>query len=149
MILSQVNYEKKHIANFINANLDWKSRLRLESRYVHYDYASDILFMRFGKPSFVIMTYMDHDDDEFEWGYDEGNLHIVAIHLMPFRNAYVPRYPKLRDAYASMCRDWGEGDWNINIPSHAETATPTTASTFADTLLECARDPIPVPSSEI
>ena len=149
MNVSQVNYEKEHIANFIKANLNWRSRLRVESRYLHYDYESDIFFMRFGNPSFVIMTYMDHDDDEFEWGYEEGNLHIVAIHLMPFRKGYVPRYPKLQAAYNAVCRDWGEGDWHIHLPPQADSLEATAASTFADTLLECARDPVPVPISEI
>ena len=149
MNANQIAAEKEHVASFIKANPNWRKRVSREARYIHYDYESDILFLRFGKPTFMVMTYMDHDDDEFEWGFEDDTLQIVAIHVMPFRKRYAPRYPRLEAAYDAMCHDWGAGDWKINLPSQAETATPSTAAAFADILLESARDPVPVPSSEI
>ena len=128
---------------FIKANPDWRKRLSHESRYVHYDYESNILFLRFGSPEFVVMTYMDHDDAEFEWGYEYETLEIVAIQIMPFRRYYAPRYPKLQAAYEALCRECGVGDWFIDLPPQSETEAPTAATEFADALLECARDPVP------
>ena len=142
----QVAAEKEHIASFIKANPDWRKRVSHETRRIHYDYESDILYVKFGSPSFVIMTYMDHDDDEFEWGYEDGTSQIAAIHIMPFRKRYAPRYPKLQAAYDAMCRDWGAGDWFIDLPPQSETGKPNAATSFADALVECARDPVPIAS---
>ena len=106
MNANQIAAENEHVARFIKANPNWRKRVSYEARYIHYDYESDILFVRFGNPSFVIMTYMDHDDDEFQWGFEESNLQIVAIEVMPFRKRYASRYPKLQAAYDAMRRDW-------------------------------------------
>ena len=144
---NQIESEKEHIASFIRANPDWRERLHNETRYVHYDYESDILFLRFGNPNFVVMTYMDHDDDEFEWGFEDDTLQIVAIHVMPFRKRFAPRYPKLQAAYDGMRRDWGAGDWKINLLPRCKTKGVSSADAFADALLECARDPVPAVSS--
>ena len=142
MNADQIAAEKEHVASFIKANPNWRKRVSHETRRIHYDYESDILFLRFGKPHFVIMTYMDDDDDEFEWGFEEESLQIAAIHVMPFRKYYAPRYPKLQAAYNAVCRDWGEGDWFINLLPQAETKGASSAAAFADALLECARDPV-------
>ena len=144
MNVNQIEYEKEHTASFIKANPDWRKRVSHESRYIHYDYESDILLLRFGNPSLVVMTYMDHDDDEFEWGYEDSNLQIVAIQIMPFRKGYAPRYPKLQAAYNAVCRDWGAGDWFIDLLPQAKAQGASSAAAFADTLLESARDPVPV-----
>jgi hypothetical protein len=132
-------------ASFIKANPDWRKRLNNEPKCLFYDYESNIIYLRFGNPDFVVMTYMDHDDAEFEWGYEYETLQIVAIHIMPFRRFYAPRYPKLQAAYEALCRDCGEGDWKIEIPPQADSVEATTAAALADALLECARDPVPVP----
>ena len=149
MNANRIEYEKEHIASFIKANPGWRERLLHEPRRLFYDYESNIIYLRFGNPGVVIMTYMDDDDDEFEWGYEEESLQIVAIHIMPFRQYYAPRYPNLQAAYDAMCRDWGEGDWFIDLPPQSQIDKPTAATRFADILLECARDPVPVPYSEI
>ena len=142
---NQIESEKEHIASFIRANPDWRERLRNETRYVHYDYESDILFLRFGNPNFVVMTYMDHDDDEFEWGFEDDTLQIVAIHVMPFRKRFAPRYPNLQAAYDAVCRDWGASDWKIRLLPQAKTKGASSAAALADALMECARDPVPAP----
>lgn len=145
MNVSQIEYEKEHVANFIKANPGWRERLRHEPRRLFYDYESNIIYLRFGNPSVVIMTYMDDDDDEFEWGFEEESLQIAAIHIMPFRRYYASRYPKLQAAYDAMCRDWGEGDWKIRLLPQAKTKGASSAAALADALMECARDPVPVP----
>lgn len=142
MNANQIAAEEEHIRSFIKANPDWRKRVSHETRRIHYDYESDILFLRFGKPHFVVMTYMNHDDDEFEWGFEYSNLEIAAIQVMPFRKCYVPRYPKLQAAYDAMCRDWGACDWFINLLPQAETKGASSAAALADVLLECARDPV-------
>ena len=144
MNANQIAAEEEHVASFIKANTNWRKRVSHEARYLHYDYESDIFFLRFGNPYFVIMTYMDHDDDEFEWGFEESNLQIAAIQIMPLRKSYALRYPKLQAAYDAMCRDWGEGDWFIHLLPQARTKGASSAAAFADALLECARDPVPV-----
>ena len=146
MNANQVETEKEHIASFIKANPDWRKRVSHETRYIHYDYESDILFLRFGNPNFVVMTYMDHDDDEFEWGFEDDTLQIVAIHVMPFRKRFALRYPKLEAAYDAMRRDWGAGDWKINLLPRCKTKGVSSADAFADALMECARDPVPAVS---
>ena len=143
--MNDIATHEEFVLHFMKANPDWRDRLRREARYLHYDYESDIFFLRFGNPGFVFMTYMDHDDAEFEWGVEDDTLYIVAIHLMPFRKGYVARYPRVQAAFEAMCRDWGAGDWMINLPPQAQTKTPTAATLLADTLLDCARDPVPVP----
>ena len=142
MNASQIEYEKEQIAKFIRVNGGWRERLRHEPRCLFYDYESNIIYLRFGNPSVVIMTYMDNDDDEFEWGFEEESLQIAAIHIMPFRKYYAPRYPKLQAAYDAMCRDWGAGDWKIRLLPQAKTTGGSSAAAFADALLECARDPV-------
>ena len=149
MNANQVAIEKEHVTSFIKANANWRKQVSHEARHIHYDYESDILFLRFGNPYFVVMTYLDHDDREFEWGYEDETLEIVAIHIMPFRHYYAPRYPRLQAAYDAMCRDWGAGDWFIDLPPQSQADKPTAATRFADLLLVCARDPVPVPSPEI
>ena len=146
MNVSQIEYEKEHIAKFIKANPGWRERLRHEPRRLFYDYESNIIYLRFGNPSVVIMTYMDYDDDEFEWGFEEESLQIAAIHIMPFRRYYLSRYPKLQAAYDAMCRDWGACDWFINLLPQAKTKGASSAAAFADALLECARDPVSLPA---
>ena len=141
MNAKQIAAEKEHIRSFIEANSDWRKQVSQEARYIHYDYESDILFLRFGKPIFVIMTYMDHDDDEFEWGFEDETLQIVAVQIMPLRKRYATRYPTLQAAYNAMCRDWGECDWHINLLPQAKTKGASSAAVFADALLDCARDP--------
>lgn len=145
MNVNQVENDEEHITSFINANHGWRERLRFEPRLLFYDYESNILYLRFGNPSVVIMTYTDEDDDEFEWGYEEETLRIAAIHIMPFRQYYAPRYPRLQAAYEAMCRDWGAGDWKIDLPPQAASKETNSATAFADALLECARDPVVVP----
>ncbi len=146
MNASQIEYEKEYVAKFIKANPGWRERLRHESRRLFYDYESNIIYLKFGNPSVVIMTYMDDDDDEFEWGFEEESLQIAAIHIMPFRQYYAPRYPKLQAAYDAMCRDWGEGDWFIHLLPQAKTKGASSAAALADALMECARDPVPAVS---
>lgn len=143
MNANQGEAEKEHIRSFIKANPDWRKRVSHEARYIHCDYESDILFLRFGNPNFVVMTYMDHDDDEFEWGFEDDTLQIVAIHLMPFLKRFAPRYPKLQAAYDAMRRYWGAGDWKINLLPRCKTKGVSSADAFADELPECARDPVP------
>lgn len=142
MNINDIASHEDFVHHFCKANPGWRGRLCKENRRIHYDYESDILYVRFGNPGFVFMTYMDHDDDEFEWGVEDGSLHIVAIHVMPFRKRYAPRYPKLQTAYEAMCRDWGEGDWFISLLPQAKTKGASSAAAFADALLECARDPV-------
>ena len=140
MNVNQIEVEAEFVASFIKANPDWRGRLYNEPRRIHYDYESDILYLRFGNPGFVFMTYMDHDDAEFEWGVEDGSLHIVAFHIMPFRQDYAPRYPKLQAAYESLCRESGVGDWFIDLPPQSQADRNSVAAAFADTLLESARD---------
>lgn len=134
---------------FFEANIDWRNRLCHESRRIHYDYDSDIIQLRFGRPGFSILNEPYDDDGDFSWVVEYECLNVVGVEIFNFRHNYAPRYPKLQAAYDAMCRDWGEGDWHIHILPQAETKAATAASTFADTLLECARDPVPVSSPEI
>ena len=133
----------------LRANKDWRLRLSKEPRYIHYDYESNILHLRFGRPGFTILHWLDTDDDGFEWIVEYDSLYIVGVEIMPFRQSYAPRYPKLQAAYDAMCHDWGEGDWKIHLMPQAKTKDASSASAFADALLECARDPVPAisPSS--
>ena len=142
MNVDQAEFEKEHIASFIKVNHDWRKRLRQEPRRLFYDYESNIIYLKFGNPDFVVMTYLDQDDREFEWGYEDESLEIVAVHIMPFRKYYAPRYPKLQAAYEALCRERGEGDWFIDLPPQSQPDQPTAATLFADILLECARDPV-------
>ena len=143
MNMKQFEYEAARIVGFIKANPDWRKQDRNETRYIHYDYESDIPFLRFGNPNFVVMTYMDHDDDEFDLGFEDDSLRMVAIHVMPFRKSYGLRYPKQQAAYDGLCRDWGAGDWKIHLPPQARTKGASSAAAFADALLGSARDPVP------
>lgn len=141
----EIMTDEEFDAGFTKANQDWQKRLHNQPKRLFYDYESNIIYLRFGNPDFVVMTYMDHDDAEFEWGYEYETLEIVAIHIMPFRRYYASRYPKLQAAYEALCRESGEGDWFIDLPPQSETESPTAATEFADALLECARDPVPAP----
>ena len=149
MNLNEIATEEELNERFFKANPDWKIRLRKESRYIHYDYESNIMYLRFGRPGFTILHWLDTDDEGFHWVVEDDSLHIVGVEIFHFRRDYAPRYPKLQAAYDAMSRDWGKGDWKINIPAQANYVEATTASAFADALLECARDPVPVPYSEI
>ncbi len=133
----------------LKANAAWKNRLSKETRRIHYDHESDIIQLKFGNPGFIILHCLNNDPDGFEWVVEDDSLHIVGIEIFYFRGKYVPRHPKLQAAYDAMCRDWGEGDWHIHLPPQADSIEGTAGSTFADTLLDCARDPVSVPSSEI
>ena len=146
MKANQAKIEEELSACFIRANPDWRDRLREETRHIHYDYESDILFLKFGSPGFVFMTWLDSDDEGFEWAVEDETLHIVGIHIMDFRQYYAPRYPRLQAAYNEMLIKRGEGDCCINLPPQADTKEPTAATAFADALLDCARDPTPVPN---
>lgn len=134
---------------FIGVNQDWRARLIQEPQRIHYDYESDILQLKFGVPGFIILHWLDTDDDGFHWVVEEENLQIVGVEIFYFRHYYAPRYPKLQAAYEALCRDCGEGDWFIDLPSQSQADKPTAATRFADILLECARDPATVPSPEI
>ena len=103
----------------LKANTDWRKRLYKESRRIHYDYESDILHLKFSRPGVTILHWLDGDDEEFEWVVEDDNLHIVGVEIFYFRKRYAPRYPKLQAAYDAMCRDWGSGDWDINLPPQA------------------------------
>lgn len=129
----------------LKANTNWRTRLCRESRRLHYDYESDILHLKFGRPGLTILHWLDTDEEGFEWVVEYDTLHIVGVEIMPFRKRYAPRYLKLQAAYEALCRDCGEGDWFIDLPPQSETESPTTATEFADALLECARDPVPAP----
>ncbi len=130
---------------FFKANTDWRDRLGNESRCIHYDYDSDILQLKFGTPVFIILHKMDADDEEFEWVVEDDSLQIVGVEIFDFRQDYAPRYPSLQAAYEFLCTDQGVGDWHILLPSHKQAKDTSSATVFADTLLECARDPVPVP----
>ena len=145
MNLNEIATEDELNECFIKANTDWKTRLRKEPRYIHYDYKSNIIHLKFGRSGFTIHHWLDTDDDEFQWIVEDETLHIVGVEIMPFRQYYAPRYPKLKAAYDVMCREWGAGDWMINLLPQCETTEPTPVTDFADALLECARDPVPVP----
>ena len=145
MNAKQAKIEEELNTCFIKANPDWRDRLRDETRHLHYDYESDILYLKFGSPGSVYMTWLDSDDEELEWVVDEETLHIVGIHIMSYRQFYAPRYPKLRTLYGAMCRDWGEGDWCIHLLPQDRTKRASSAAAFADALMECARGPIPNP----
>lgn len=142
MIDTQNLTDEEFDRHLIKANADWKDRIRQEPGRILYDYESDILQLKFGKPGFAILHCLDGDPDGFEWVVEDDSLHIVGVEIFYFRQDYARRYPKLQAAYETLCRDWGAGDWKINIPSQAETTTPSAASAFADILLECARDPV-------
>ena len=139
MNVNDIQTEEEFIACFVKANPDWRDRLHKETRRIHYDYDSDILYLKFGNPGFVFMTYMDHDDTEFEWGVEDGSLHIVAFHIMPFRKGFAPRYPKLQVAYDALFRESGVGDWFIDLPPQSQANGKRAAAVFADLLLESAR----------
>ena len=130
----------------LKANTDWRNRLRKETVCIHYDYESDILQLKFGSPGLIILHQMDGDDEEFEWVVEDESLHIVGLEIFYFRQDYAPRYPKLQVVYDAMCRDWGAGDWHINLLPQCEAKEGSLATAFADELLECARDPVPVPN---
>ena len=142
MTSQEIMTDQEFDAGFIKANQDWRKRLRNQPKRLFYDYESNIIYLRFGNPDFVVMTNMDHDDAEFEWGYEHETLEIVAVHIMPFRQHYAPRYPKLQVAYDALCHECGTGDWFIDLPPQSDTGSPTAATAFADTLLECAHDPV-------
>ena len=129
----------------LKANTNWRNRLYKESRRLHYDYESDILHLKFGRPGLTILHWLDTDEGGFEWVVEYDTLHIVGVEIMPFRQRYAPRYPELQAAYDALCQDCGAGDWFIDLPSQSETGKPTAATVFADTLLECARDPVLAP----
>ena len=129
----------------LKANTDWRKRLYKESRRIHYDYESDILHLKFSRPGVTILHWLDGDDEEFEWVVEDDSLHIVGVEIFYFRKRYAPRYPGLQAAYDAMCRDWGAGDWDINLPPQAAAGGRSSPAAFADALLECARDPVPVP----
>ena len=145
MIESQFLTDEEFDQCLLDANKDWKIRISREPRRIHYDYESDILQLKFGKPGFAILHCLDGDPDGFEWVVEDESLHIVGVEIFYFRKDYAPRYPELQAAYEALCRDCGEGDWFIDLPPQSETESPTTATEFADALLECARDPVPAP----
>ena len=146
MIETQTLTDEEFDRYFLKANADWKNRILEDPRRIHYDYESDIIQLKFGKPGFIILHCLANDPDGFEWVVEDDSLHIVGVEIMYFRQNYAPRYPELQTAYASMCREWGAGDWHIHLPSQNAIKEVTTATAFADALLECARDPVPVPN---
>ncbi len=148
MDVADIETHPEFVHHFCQANPDWKDRLRNETRRIHYDYDSDILSLKFGNPGFVFMTYMDSDDSEFEWGVEDGSLHIAAIHIMPFRKEFAPRHPKLQAAYNALCRESGEGDWDIHLPPQSVADGRSPAASFADALVESAKDPVPGPAGQ-
>ena len=127
---------------FFEANIDWRNRLCHETRRIHYDYDSDIIQLKFGKPGFCILNEPYDDDGDFSWVVEYECLNIVGVEIFNFRHYYAPRYPKLQAAYEAMCRDWGEGDWKINLLPQSKTKGVSSAAAFADVLVECARDPV-------
>ena len=129
---------------FIKANPNWRTRLFEEPRRIHYDYESDIIQLKLGSPGFIILHWLDTDDDGFHWVVEDDSLHIVGVEIFYFRRKYAPRYPRLQAAYEALCRDRGEGDWFIDLPSQSQADKATAATRFADILLECARDPVAV-----
>ena len=135
--------------HLLKANTDWKDRIRQEPRRLHYDFESDILQLKFGVPGFIILHCLNNDPDGFEWVVEDDSLRIVGVEIFYFRKDYAPRYPGLQAAYEALCRDRGTGDWFIDLPPQSENGNPTTASDFADALLECARDPVTVSGSKI
>ena len=149
MIDTQALTDEEFDQYLLKANADWKDRLCRESRRIHYDYESDIIQLKFGNPGFIILHCLDNDPDGFEWVVEDDSLYIVGVEIFYFRRKYAPRYPKLQAAYEALCRDCGEGDWFIDLPSQSQADKATAATRFADILLECARDPVTVPSPEI
>lgn len=145
MIESQFLTDEEFDRCFLDVNADWRIRLRQEPSRLLYDYESDILQLKFGSPSFIILHHLDNEPDGFEWVVEDDSLHIVGVEIFYFRKKYAPRYPKLQAAYDALCRESGTGDWFIDLPPQSETNTPTAATAFADTLLECARDPVLTP----
>lgn len=142
MNVNEIASEEESNQCFIKANPDWRNRLRKEPRRIHYDYESDILQLKFRSPGFIILHWLDSDDDEFHWVVEDESLCIVGVEIFYFRQDYAPRYPKLRAAYDAMCRDWGTGDWHIHLLPQSWTQGGSSAAAFADALLECARDPV-------
>lgn len=145
MIDTQTLTDKEFDQYLLKVNADWKNRLCQESRRIHYDYESDILQLKFGSPGFIILHCLDSDPEGFEWVVEDDTLHIVGVEIFYFRKDYAPRCPKLQAAYDAMCRDWGEGDWHIHLLPQSRTKGVSSAAALADALLECARDPAPVP----
>lgn len=142
MNVNEIATEEELNQCFINANPYWRTQLRKEPRRIHYDYESDILQLKFGSPGFIILHWLDTDDDEFHWVVEDENLHIVGVEIFHFRKRFAPRYPELQAAYDAMRRDWGAGDWKINLLPRFKTKGVSSADAFADALLECARDPV-------
>jgi len=146
MNVNEIASEEELNQCFIKVNPDWRNRLRKEPRRIHYDYESDILQLKFGSPGFIILHWLDSDDDEFHWVVEDESLYIVGVEIFYFRQDYAPRYPKLQAAYDAMCRDWGACDWFINLLPQAKTKGASSAAALADVLLESARDPVSVPA---
>jgi len=146
MNVNEIASEEELNQCFIKVNPDWRNRLRREPRRIHYDYESDILQLKFGSPGFIILHWLDSDDDEFHWVVEDESLYIVGVEIFYFRQDYAPRYPKLQAAYDAMCRDWGACDWFINLLPQAKTKGASSAAALADVLLESARDPVSVPA---
>ena len=145
MIDTQTLTDEEFDQYFLKANAGWKNRILQEQRRIHYDYKSDILQLKFGNPGFIILHCLDSDPDGFEWVVEDDSLHIVGVEIFYFRKDYAPRYPGLQAAYDAMCRDWGAGDWKIDLPPQVASEEASSAAVFADALLECARDPVTVP----
>ena len=145
MIDTQNLTDEEFDRHLFKANADWKDRIRQEPGRILYDYESDILQLKFGKPGFTILHCLDGDPDGFEWVVEDDSLEIVGVEIFYFRQDYAPRYPKLQAAYDALCQDCGIGDWSIDLPPQSETGNPTAATAFADALLKCARDPVLAP----
>ena len=142
MNANEIVSEEEFDQCFIKANLNWRTRLLKEPRRIHYDYESDIIQLKFGSPGFIILHWLDADDDGFHWVVEDDGLLIVGVEIFYFRRKYAPRYPDLQAAYDAMCRGWGAGDWHIHFPPRNETKDASSSvSAFADILLECAHDP--------
>ncbi len=148
MIDTQNLSDEEFDEHLLKANAYWKDRIRQEPGRILYDYESDILQLKFGKPGLTILHCLDNDPDGFEWVVEDDTLRIVGVEIFYFRQDYAPRYLRLQAAYEALCRDRGEGDWFIDLPPQPENGKPTTASAFADALLDCAPDPVPVPDSK-
>ena len=144
MNVNEIESEEELIRRICKANLNWRGRVSNESRYLHYDYESDILFLRFGAPGFGFLIWFDDDEQEFNWKIEDESFHIVALEIMPFRKGLMPRHPKLQVAYGRAVKEFGACDWFIDLPSQSKNGEASAVTALADILLECARDPVPV-----
>ena len=75
---------------FFEANFDWRNRLCHETRRIHYDYDSDIIQLKFGKPGFSILNEPYDDDGDFSWVVEYECLNIVGVEIFNFRHYYAP-----------------------------------------------------------